>query len=61
MDGHVRLYDASKGALSREGLPLKIMAASIAATIGSALANPADLVKGTFTLALCIFRVEAFQ
>ncbi|PIL33920.1 transporter [Ganoderma sinense ZZ0214-1] len=41
-----KLHDASNGALSREGLPLKIMAASIAATIGSALANPADLVKG---------------
>ncbi len=41
-----RLHDASKGALTREGLTLKIAAASIAATIGSALANPADLVKG---------------
>ena len=41
-----RLHDASKGALSKEGLPLKVIAASIAATIGSALANPADLVKG---------------
>ncbi|KAM5543268.1 hypothetical protein V8D89_003142 [Ganoderma adspersum] len=40
-----KLHDASKGALSREGLPLKITAASVAATIGSALANPADLVK----------------
>lgn len=40
-----KLHDASKGALSREGLPLKIIAASIAATIGSALATPADLVK----------------
>ncbi|RDX45638.1 mitochondrial carrier [Lentinus brumalis] len=39
------LHDASKGALTREGLTLKIAAASIAATIGSALANPADLVK----------------
>ena len=41
-----RLFEASKGALSREGLSLKIAAATIAATIGSALANPADLVKG---------------
>ena len=43
-----RLHDATKGALTREGLPLKIAAASIAATIGSALANPADLVKGQY-------------
>ncbi|CDO77620.1 hypothetical protein BN946_scf184946.g13 [Trametes cinnabarina] len=40
-----KLHAISKGALSREGLLLKIGAASIAATIGSALANPADLVK----------------
>ncbi|EIW62568.1 mitochondrial carrier [Trametes versicolor FP-101664 SS1] len=40
-----KLHTASKGALTREGLPLKVAAASIAATIGSALANPADLVK----------------
>ncbi|KAK7687123.1 hypothetical protein QCA50_009626 [Cerrena zonata] len=40
-----KLYIMSKGALSREGLGLKVTAASIAATIGSALANPADLVK----------------
>ncbi|KAI9059143.1 mitochondrial carrier [Trametes sanguinea] len=40
-----KLHAMSKGALSREGLLLKIGAASIAATIGSALANPADLVK----------------
>ncbi|RPD78562.1 mitochondrial carrier [Lentinus tigrinus ALCF2SS1-7] len=39
------LHDVSQGALTREGLALKIAAASIAATIGSALANPADLVK----------------
>ena len=41
-----RIYDASKGALSRDGLTLKIAAATIAASIGSSLANPADLVKG---------------
>ena len=41
-----RIYDATKGALSRDGLTLKIAAATIAATIGSSLANPADLVKG---------------
>ncbi|KAI0824034.1 mitochondrial carrier [Trametes gibbosa] len=40
-----KLHAASKGALSREGLALKIGAAAIAATIGSSLANPADLVK----------------
>ncbi|KAI0768812.1 mitochondrial carrier [Trametes elegans] len=40
-----KLHVWSAGALSREGLALKIGAASIAATIGSALANPADLVK----------------
>ncbi|KAL6307870.1 mitochondrial carrier [Sparassis latifolia] len=39
------LFDASKGALSRDGLGLKVAAATIAATLGSALANPADLVK----------------
>ncbi|KAI0633818.1 mitochondrial carrier [Trametes polyzona] len=39
------LHEVSKGALTREGLALKIGAATIAATIGSALANPADLVK----------------
>ncbi|EMD37743.1 hypothetical protein CERSUDRAFT_114376 [Gelatoporia subvermispora B] len=38
-------YDMSKGALNREGLALKVSAAAVAATIGSALANPADLVK----------------
>ncbi|KAI0328385.1 mitochondrial carrier [Cubamyces sp. BRFM 1775] len=40
-----KLHALSQGALSREGIALKIGAASIAATIGSALANPADLVK----------------
>ncbi|KAI8990742.1 mitochondrial carrier [Trametes punicea] len=44
-----RLHDMSKGALGRDGLALKIGAASIAATIGSALANPADLVKAVMT------------
>ena len=53
-DFRSRIHDASKGALSREGLPLKIMAASIAATIGSALANPADLVTGTHLVSLCL-------
>ncbi|KAI0081282.1 mitochondrial carrier [Panus rudis PR-1116 ss-1] len=40
-----KIYSASKGALTREGLGLKVAAATVAATIGSALANPADLVK----------------
>lgn len=39
------IYDASKGMLTREGIGLKVAAATIAATVGSALANPADLVK----------------
>jgi len=38
-------YEMSKGALDRDGLGLKVSAAAVAATIGSALANPADLVK----------------
>ncbi|OCH88282.1 mitochondrial carrier [Obba rivulosa] len=38
-------HDMSKGALSRDGLALKVSAAAVAATVGSALANPADLVK----------------
>ncbi|KAF7797916.1 hypothetical protein EIP86_009123 [Pleurotus ostreatoroseus] len=40
------LYDMTKGALSREGIMLKILAATCAASIGSALANPADVIKG---------------
>ncbi|CAL1707462.1 unnamed protein product [Somion occarium] len=40
-----KIYTASNGALTKEGLGLKVVAASIAAAIGSALANPADLVK----------------
>lgn len=39
------IYNASKGSLSREGIGLKVAAATIASSIGSALANPADLVK----------------
>ena len=35
-----------KGALTRAGLAFRIAAAAITATIGSSLANPADLVKG---------------
>ncbi|OBZ67198.1 Mitochondrial substrate carrier family protein ucpB [Grifola frondosa] len=51
-----RIYDASKGTLKREGITLKVMAATVAATIGSALANPADLVKGRSAQ-----RIEFFQ
>ncbi|KAH9832315.1 mitochondrial carrier [Rhodofomes roseus] len=39
------LYDQSRGALSREGIGLKVAAATIASAIGSAVANPTDLVK----------------
>ncbi|PCH43523.1 mitochondrial carrier [Wolfiporia cocos MD-104 SS10] len=39
------VYQISDGRLSRDSLGLKVAAASIASTIGSALANPADLVK----------------
>ncbi|KAI0689966.1 mitochondrial carrier [Cytidiella melzeri] len=40
-----KLYTAMDGKLSREGITLKVLAASAAASIGAALANPADLVK----------------
>jgi len=40
-----KVYEASKGALSREGLALKLVGATIAASIGSSIANPADVVK----------------
>jgi len=39
------LYSVSKGALSKEGITLKILAATCSSSIGSALANPADLIK----------------
>ncbi|KAH9917904.1 mitochondrial carrier [Epithele typhae] len=39
------LFEQTKGALTRDGLALKISAATIAATLGSSLATPADLVK----------------
>jgi len=32
--------------LATDGLTLKVLAASVAATLGSAVANPTDLVKG---------------
>ncbi|EPQ54225.1 mitochondrial carrier [Gloeophyllum trabeum ATCC 11539] len=39
------LYTAAGGSLPKEGLTLKVLAATIAATIGSFVANPADLAK----------------
>ncbi|KZT29837.1 mitochondrial carrier [Neolentinus lepideus HHB14362 ss-1] len=39
------IYIASSGSLPKEGLTLKVLAATIAATIGSFVANPADLAK----------------
>ncbi|EPT04449.1 hypothetical protein FOMPIDRAFT_1034659 [Fomitopsis schrenkii] len=39
------LYARSRGALSREGVGLKVAAATIASALGSAAANPTDLVK----------------
>ncbi|KZT65923.1 mitochondrial carrier [Daedalea quercina L-15889] len=39
------LYDRSRGALSREGIGLKVAAATVASALGSAIANPTDLVK----------------
>ncbi|KAI0093377.1 mitochondrial carrier [Irpex rosettiformis] len=40
-----KYYAASNGALTREGITLKVLAAATAASLGSAIANPADLVK----------------
>lgn len=40
-----KLYGWSNGALTREGITLKVLAATCSASIGSALANPADLIK----------------
>ncbi|KAH9915696.1 mitochondrial carrier [Fomitopsis serialis] len=39
------LYERSRGSLSREGIGLKVAAATIASALGSAIANPTDLVK----------------
>ncbi|KAH9000353.1 mitochondrial carrier domain-containing protein [Lactarius akahatsu] len=36
------------GTMTTDGLTLKVLAASVAATLGSAVANPTDLVKATF-------------
>ena len=35
IDGLFRYYDASKGALTREGITLKVLAAATAASLGS--------------------------
>ncbi|EIN11785.1 mitochondrial carrier [Punctularia strigosozonata HHB-11173 SS5] len=40
-----KIYGASNGALTRDGLVLKVCAATIASGLGSYIANPADLVK----------------
>jgi len=40
-----KLHAATNGALSREGVSLKVLAATIAAGIGSSVANPADVIK----------------
>lgn len=40
-----KFYELSKGGLSRDGITLKVMASMVAATLGSSLANPADIVK----------------
>lgn len=40
-----KLHAASKGALTREGITLKVLAATCSASIGAALANPADVIK----------------
>ncbi|KAI0344580.1 mitochondrial carrier [Trametopsis cervina] len=40
-----KLHDATNGALTREGIALKVLAATCSASIGSALANPADVIK----------------
>ncbi|TDL19879.1 mitochondrial carrier [Rickenella mellea] len=39
------LHSASKGTLRQDGLSLKVISASLAAALGSGIANPTDLVK----------------
>lgn len=39
------IHGLAPGALATDGLTLKVLAASVAATLGSAVANPTDLVK----------------
>ncbi|KAH9039005.1 mitochondrial carrier [Lactarius pseudohatsudake] len=39
------IHRLAPGALATDGLTLKVLAASVAATLGSAVANPTDLVK----------------
>ncbi|KAH8079444.1 mitochondrial carrier [Cristinia sonorae] len=40
-----KLHSATNGTLSREGVSLKVAAATISAAIGSSVANPADVIK----------------
>ncbi|KAH8976995.1 mitochondrial carrier domain-containing protein [Lactarius hatsudake] len=40
------IHGLAPGTLATDGLTLKVLAASVAATLGSAVANPTDLVKG---------------
>ncbi|CCL99872.1 uncharacterized protein FIBRA_01897 [Fibroporia radiculosa] len=40
-----KIYDASRGSLHKDGIGLKAAAAIVASTIGSASANPTDLIK----------------
>ncbi|KAA1471335.1 mitochondrial carrier [Dentipellis sp. KUC8613] len=39
------IYALGAGSISSDGLALKVLAATVASTIGSAIANPTDLVK----------------
>jgi len=39
------IYSLFAGALAKDGLVLKVLGATVAATLGSAIANPNDLVK----------------
>ncbi|TFY65135.1 hypothetical protein EVG20_g5697 [Dentipellis fragilis] len=39
------IYALGAGTISSDGLALKVLAATVASTIGSAIANPTDLVK----------------
>ncbi|THH08900.1 hypothetical protein EW146_g8845 [Bondarzewia mesenterica] len=39
------LYHAASGSISSDAFTLKVLAATVAATLGSAVANPTDLVK----------------
>ncbi|KAH9014170.1 mitochondrial carrier domain-containing protein [Lactarius deliciosus] len=47
-----RIHGLAPGTLATDGLTLKVLAASVAATLGSTVANPTDLVKGLSLLLL---------